>query len=358
MMVNRNLLGFVLLNYLKRRKLWLHRRGRLLTVLSSSIQKKKRLLKLKLLLTQILHSSPKKERLRSCRRLYRNTGWWETVQTEYDNKRFKETFRISRETFNFILPKIRHDIEKRETAETPVSPELRLAVCLYKLARGDYYYTISEMTGLGEATIIKIVNEVCQALIANMWEESVEKLFPKTKEEFDDTLREMECEWQFKYAFCAIDGSHLPIKCPPGGAEAMKQYHNFKNFYSVILLALVDANYRFIWASIGAPGNTHDSTLFQSTNLWQRILDGQILSEYTVQNENIMIPPIILGDGAFPMRTWLVKPHGDAILSEKKRYFNYRLSRARMVSEGAFGKLKGSWRVLSKNVKVKRKVLS
>ena len=40
----------------------------------------------------------------------------------------------------------------------------------------------------------------------------------------------------------------------------MKQYYNFKNFYSAVLLALVDAKYRFIWASLGAPGNTHDST--------------------------------------------------------------------------------------------------
>ena len=147
----------------------------------------------------------------------------------------------------------------------------------------------------------------------------------KTEKEFNDSLREMECEWQFKYSFSAIDGSHLPIKCPPGG-EAMKQYHNFKNFYSVILLALVDAKYRFIWASIGVPGNTHDLT-----NLWQRIIDGEVLSECAVQNK-ITIPPLILGDGAFPRRTWLVKPHGDAILTEKKRYYNYRHSRARMVS--------------------------
>ena len=55
--------------------------------------------------------------------------------------------------------------------------------------------------------------------------------------------------------------SYLPMKCPPGGPEAMKQYRNFKNFYSIILLVLADPKYRFIWASVGAPGNTHDSTL-------------------------------------------------------------------------------------------------
>ena len=343
-----NRLKFMAMNYIRRRNLWLCRRRKLLISITSSIQRRKKLFKLKLALTKMIFSESKKTRVRACRRFCRNVGWWETVQREYDDKRFKETFRLSRDTFNFILSKIRHDIEKCVVAEEPICPEMRLAICLYKLSRGDYYYTISEMTGIGESTVIAIVNEVCQSIINNLWKDSVENLFPKTEKDFNDSLNHMECEWQFKYAFCAIDGSHLPIKCPPGGAEAMKQYHNFKNFYSVILLALVDSQYRFIWASIGAPGNTHDSTLFQSTNLWQRITDGEVLSDYSFQRDNITIPPIILGDGAFPMRTWLLKPHGDAILPEKKRYFNYRLSRARMISEGAFGKLKGRWRVLFK----------
>ena len=77
----------------------------------------------------------------------------------------------------------------------------------------------------------------------------------------------MDAEWKFPYAFAGIDGSHLPIKFPIGGEEAMKQYYNFKNLYSVVLHDLIDANYRFIWASLGASGNTHDSTCFQVTSL-------------------------------------------------------------------------------------------
>ena len=37
----------------------------------------------------------------------------------------------------------------------------------------------------------------------------------------------MECEWQFKYASAAIDGSYCAIQCPAGGAESTKQYYNF-----------------------------------------------------------------------------------------------------------------------------------
>ena len=101
----------------------------------------------------------------------------------------------------------------------------------------------------------------------------------------------MESEWQFPFAFSAIDGSHLPMKCPPGGPEIMKQYHNFKNFYFIILLALVDPEYRFVSASVGA--------------LWEKITAGSILSPSVLEIEGQAIPPLMLGDGAFPMRTWM-----------------------------------------------------
>ena len=41
-----------------------------------------------------------------------------------------------------------------------------------------------------------------------------------------------------------------------------------------------------------------------------------------------------------------MKPYGNSDLTRKQSYFNYRLSRARMVTECAYGQLKGRWRVL------------
>ena len=40
---------------------------------------------------------------RSCRRFLRNVGWFTNVWSTYSEKRFKETFRISRSTFMFLL---------------------------------------------------------------------------------------------------------------------------------------------------------------------------------------------------------------------------------------------------------------
>jgi hypothetical protein len=105
---------------------------------------------------------------RSCRRLARNSGWWNLVWRAYSAARFKKTFRVSRETFAFILSRIRHVLERKSIVEVPISPELRLAVCLYRLGRGSYYYTIAEMTGLGVSTVCAITEEVCEAMVKHL----------------------------------------------------------------------------------------------------------------------------------------------------------------------------------------------
>ena len=111
-------------------------------------------------------------------------------------------------------------------------------------------------------------------------------------------------------------------------------------------MALVDARYRFIWGSCGFPGNSHDSIVMQSTSLWSAILNGKLLSDFTHDEQGISVPPLILGDSAFPLENFLMKPYTNAVLTKEQRYFNYRLSRARMIIEGAYGQLKGRWRFL------------
>ena len=64
-----------------------------------------------------------------------------------------------------------------------------------------------------------------------------------------------------------MDGCHILIKCPPGGQESAKEYCNFKNVYSIVLMATVDSKYRFIWVNCGILGNSYDSAIFQASDL-------------------------------------------------------------------------------------------
>ena len=91
----------------------------------------------------------------------------------------------------------------------------------------------------------------------------------------------------------------------------MKQKLNLKGFYLTVLMSLVDAEHWFIWTSAGAPVNTHVSTLLQSTDLWKIFVKGEMIPNAVQHVEDIEIPPLILGDRAFPLWTFILKRHRD-----------------------------------------------
>ena len=142
------------------------------------VQRKRFLLRCSLILSFLIqcYETVESSRTRSCRRYRRNMGFWEMAWKTYNDSRFKKTFRVSRRTFEYILQNIRHDILKEVVTELPISPECRLAICLYRLGRGDYLYTIAELFGRGVATVHRVVEEVCDAIIKNLWKESVQSI--------------------------------------------------------------------------------------------------------------------------------------------------------------------------------------
>jgi len=102
---------------------------------------------------------------------------------------------VSKAIFRFILGRIEHDLQRDTVAKDPIPPAFRLAVCLYRLARGDYYYTIAEKTGLGVSTVCEIVSYVTKVIINNLWNEQVSQHFPRNEQEFRDKILGMEEVW-------------------------------------------------------------------------------------------------------------------------------------------------------------------
>ena len=50
--------------------------------------------------------------------------------------------------------------KKEVVTELPIIPEVRLAMCLYRVGRSYYLHTISELTGLGTSMVCEIVVDV------------------------------------------------------------------------------------------------------------------------------------------------------------------------------------------------------
>ena len=107
-------------------------------------------------------------------------GWPETL----DGGKIQENISVSRSPFKYILNRIGPFLARETVTEDPISPELWLALCLYRLGRGDYLYTIAEMAGVGVSTVCSIVNKVCQVLVDHPWSECVSSNTPKTQDDF------------------------------------------------------------------------------------------------------------------------------------------------------------------------------
>jgi hypothetical protein len=132
-------------------------------------------------------------------------------------------------------------------------------------------------------------------------------------------------------------------------------YWNYKDYYSVVLMAVADSNYRFVYVNIGSYGKDCDSTIFKRSALWKSIVTGALdLPEQRSLpgTEGPAVPFVLVGDEAFGLHNHLLRPFGGPQLSDQKKFFNYRLSSARRYVECSFGILSNKWRILHRAINV------
>ena len=180
--------------------------------------------------------------------------------------------------------------------------------------------------------------------------------FPLTRQELQELIDEFEEEYEIPQIVGAIDGCHIEINAPP---ENHEDYFNRKQQYSVNLQAIVNCNLKFIHVSFGYPGSIHDARVLRLSGLFDLGENEQILTSPMKIVSGTEILPLIIGDSAYPLLKWLVKPYPNrGHLTPDEREFNKRLSAARSVVERAFGMLKGRWRLLLKKVEQQTRTLS
>ena len=79
--------------------------------------------------------------------------------------------------------------------------------------------------------------------------------------------------WNVPHAVGAIDGKHIAMSKPK---KSGSDYYNYKGFFSLVLLALVDAEYRFLQIDCGYNGSCSDAQIFNRSLLREKIEDGSL----------------------------------------------------------------------------------
>ena len=258
--------------------------------------------------------------------------------------------RMTPEFFEMIKTRLEPHLARQATNyRAPISVGEKLALTIRYLATGESYTSLSCQFRVGRSTISKFLPQVCRAIQDEFTREYLR--CPTTPDEWKELETEFRIRWNVPHALGALDGKHVALKKPKNSGAL---YHNYKGFFSIVMLALVDGQYKFRWVDVGTAGSCSDAQIFNTCHLKRKIDDGSIgfPDPAPITQGGRDVPYFILADDAFALKTWLMKPYGRRMLTREERIANYRISRGRRVVENAFGILVSRLRVMMTTIEL------
>ncbi|XP_025018167.1 putative nuclease HARBI1 [Tetranychus urticae] len=209
----------------------------------------------------------------------------------FDDFEFKKRFRMNKETFHVLLDLIKDEIEIFGKRNHPVSPENQLLIALRFFATGSFQIVSGDLIGFSQPTISRIVLKVSTVLARKLPQFIV---FPSPTEEAKLHSGFSKIAG-FPGVIGVVDGTHIKVKVPK---DLHERFRNRKNEITVNCQVVFDHNMKFLHINARWPGSTHDSRIFKHSEPYY-VLESQ---SYTGH---------LLGDSAYPCKTYLMTPLSD-----------------------------------------------
>ena len=156
--------------------------------------------------------------------------------------------RMSPDRFDHLLGLVEPLITKQTTNfRAPISAGERLSFTLRFLATGESQQSLSFSYRMGKSTVSNIISETCGAI----YEVLAEKYLcpPSSPAEWVTIADSFKEQWNLPHVIGSINGKHIRIQCPP---DTGTLFHNYKGFFSLVLLAICNANYCFTLIDIAS----------------------------------------------------------------------------------------------------------
>ncbi|CAC5422096.1 unnamed protein product [Mytilus coruscus] len=240
-------------------------------------------------------------------------GHVEDVVDAYEEHTFRRMYRMSTNNFDVLY----NDLKDMDELTNKGFGTL------------DTTNRIGDRFGISDSSVVLCRDRVMSAILNHLKQKFIS--WPnqqQQQQEADHCSR----KHGFPSFIGAIDGNNIKIKAPKHRPQS---YVNRKNFHSLQLQAVCKHDMSFSHVFTGYPGSCHDARILRQSDLWEHGLELCGMANH------------IIGDGAYPVRKWLLTPYRDnGHLTQQQKKFNHYLSMNRVVIERAFGLLKGRFRRL------------
>ena len=111
--------------------------------------------------------------------------------------------------------------------------------------------------------------------------------------------------WNIPNCVGALDGKHVMLRTPINSGLT---YFNYKHSFSVVMMALVDADYNFVYVDVGANGRNSDGGVFKGCSLEHSLENNtpNFHPQASFPGDDRPASHFIVADEAFGLKEYLI----------------------------------------------------
>ena len=141
--------------------------------------------------------------------------------------------------------------------------------------------------------------------------------FPNSREEWLEISKKLEQRWNYPHVLGSTDGKHVQIVKPNN--DGLYFYH-YKHTQLIMFLTIAGPEYECLYADVDSSDRVNDSGIWNECSLLRTIDDGSVkLLEDDYLTNDCKLPYVFLGDDAFALKEFMMKPYPQQSLTADKR---------------------------------------
>lgn len=272
------------------------------------------------------------------------------------DRMYIEMFRLDQATFYMVCNEYGHLWRKDATrVGNTVSVEWRLAIYLCWMAFGVSQRTLEHLFGVSDSLVSEICNDLTYVFSERVYLDFVRL---PVKDDMIANEARNRTKWKLPNCIYSVDGSFFHILQPLDDVIA---FYCYKKFYAILIMAVVDSNFKFVEFITGVPGSVGDAATWNACSFNRQLRTTQrydIDPVYIAPDGNLVGPTApgavridsyVVADAAFGLTRRCIKCVPDDGTDADKERLNTRITNIRRGSEMAFARYSGRWKIVKWN---------